>query len=441
MDTKLADFIRDTPAGREAEAILRSCVHCGFCTATCPTYQLLGDELDGPRGRIYLIKQVLEGKPVTEKTRLHLDRCLTCRSCETTCPSGVKYSHLLDIGRQVVEEKLPRKGGDALMRTVLREALTRPRIFGPAVKLGQMLRPLLPSGLADKLPPEASGAARPWPAKAAHPRRMLALAGCVQPALAPNINAATARVLDRLGIELFEESRAGCCGAVRFHLNDQEAAKDDMRRNIDAWWPHVEAGVEAIVVTASGCGVQVKDYGHVLADDAVYAGKAAKISALCRDPSEVLAGEGERLMTQLAATRQARGKLAFHAPCTLQHGLKIRGVDRGIAEGGRLCPGAGGRRPSVLWLGRHLFSAAARAVVASARQQAGGADGEFPARRRHRQYRLSDPSAGGQRVAGAALDRTDRRGDALNSPLGRASRGISFVLTLRPTRRSNADNS
>ena len=326
MDTRLADFIRDTSAGQEAEAILRSCVHCGFCTATCPTYQLLGDELDGPRGRIYLIKQVLEGKPVTEKTRLHLDRCLTCRSCETTCPSGVKYSHLLDIGRRVVEEKLPRKGGDALTRWVLREALTRPGVFGPAVKLGQLLRPLLPSGLADKLPPEAAGAAKPWPAKAAHARRMLALAGCVQPALAPNINAATARVLDRLGIELFEESKSGCCGAVRFHLNDQEAAKDDMRRNIDAWWPHVEAGIEAIVVTASGCGVQVKEYGHVLADDAVYAEKAAKISALCRDPSEVLAAERETLQAQLAAVPVARGKLAFHAPCTLQHGLKIRGV-------------------------------------------------------------------------------------------------------------------
>jgi glycolate oxidase iron-sulfur subunit len=305
-------------------------VHCGFCTATCPTYQLLGDELDGPRGRIYLIKQVLEGKPVTEKTRLHLDRCLTCRSCETTCPSGVKYSHLLDIGRQVVEEKLPRQGGDALTRWVLRETVTRPGVFGPAVKLGQLLRPLLPSGLADKLPPEAAGVVRPWPAKGAHSRRMLALAGCVQPALAPNINAATARVLDKLGIELFEESKAGCCGAVRFHLNDQDAARNDMRRNIDAWWPHVEAGVEAIVVTASGCGVQVRDYGHALASDAIYAEKAAKISALCRDPSEILAAEHERLQALLAAQPAAqpaaRGKLAFHAPCTLQHGLKIRGV-------------------------------------------------------------------------------------------------------------------
>ncbi len=344
MDTRLADFIRDTPAGQEAEAILRSCVHCGFCTATCPTYQLLGDELDGPRGRIYLIKQVLEGKPVTEKTRLHLDRCLTCRSCENTCPSGVKYSHLLDIGRRVVEEKLPRQGGDALRRWVLRETVTRPGVFGPAVKLGQLLRPLLPSGLADKLPPEAAGVVRPWPAKGAHSRRMLALAGCVQPALAPNINAATARVLDRLGIELFEESKAGCCGAVRFHLNDQDTARNDMRHNIDAWWPHVEAGIEAIVVTASGCGVQVRDYGHALASDAVYAEKAAKISALCSDPSEVLAAERERLLAQLAVAPVACGKLAFHAPCTLQHGLKIRGVieELLVAAGFALVPVADG---------------------------------------------------------------------------------------------------
>ncbi len=344
MDTRLADFIRDTPAGREAEAILRSCVHCGFCTATCPTYQLLGDELDGPRGRIYLIKQVLEGKPVSEKTRLHLDRCLTCRSCETTCPSGVRYSNLLDIGRQVVEERLPRKGGEALMRWLLRATLSRPAVFGPAVKLGQMLRPLLPSGLAEKLPPESQGAAKPWPRAAGHRRRMLALAGCAQPALAPNINAATARVLDRLGIELFEESKAGCCGAVRFHLNDQEAAKDDMRRNIDAWWPHVEAGVEAIVVTASGCGVQVRDYGHVLADDPAYAGKAAAISTLCRDPAEVVAAEQACLQALLEASPGTRGKVAFHSPCTLQHGLKIRGVIEGLlaAAGYELVPVADG---------------------------------------------------------------------------------------------------
>jgi len=235
---------------------------------------------------------------------------------------------------------------------MLRATLPRPAVFGPAVKLGQLLRPLLPSRLADKLPPESQGAAKPWPEAGGHRRRMLALAGCVQPALGPNINAATARVLDRLGIELFEESKAGCCGAMRFHLSDQDAAKDDMRRNIDAWWPHVEAGVEAIVVTASGCGVQVRDYGHALADDAVYAEKAARISALCRDPAEVVAAERESLQAQLAAAPGTRGKVAFHSPCTLQHGLRIRGVIEGLlavagydlvpVADGHLCCGSAG---------------------------------------------------------------------------------------------------
>lgn len=341
MDTRLADFIRESRAGQVAEEILRTCVHCGFCTATCPTYQLLGDELDGPRGRIYLIKQVLEGREVTEKTRSHLDRCLTCRSCETTCPSGVKYSRLLDIGREVVEAKLKRPLKEAIPRALLKEVLPRPALFGAAVAVGRALRPLLPGALADKLPP-AQPAGRPWPAKAGHRRRMLALGGCVQPSLAPNINAATARVLDRLGIALFEAAKAGCCGAVRFHLNDHERARDDMRRNIDAWWPHVENGVEAIVVTASGCGVQVRDYGHLLADDAVYAEKAARISELCRDPSEVVAAEGERLRALLPVA--GRGKLAFHSPCTLQHGLKIRGVAEGLlaAAGYALTPVADG---------------------------------------------------------------------------------------------------
>ncbi len=323
MDTQLADFIRESRAGQIAEEILRKCVHCGFCTATCPTYQLLGDELDGPRGRIYLIKQVLEGKAVSEKTRTHLDRCLTCRSCETTCPSGVKYSHLLDVGRAVVESKLKRPLREVVPRKLLAAVLPRPGLFGAAVAIGRALRPLLPSLLADKLPP-AQAEAGAWPARSGHARRMLTLAGCVQPALAPNINAATARVFDKLGIALFEEKRAGCCGAVRHHLNEQDSARNDMRRNIDAWWPHVDAGIEALVVTASGCGVQVRDYGHLLADDAVYAEKAAKISALCRDPAEIVAAESEALRRLLPAGE--RGKLAFHSPCTLQHGLKIRGV-------------------------------------------------------------------------------------------------------------------
>lgn len=330
METHLADFIRDTPEGREAEAILRKCVHCGFCTATCPTYQLLGNELDGPRGRIYLIKQVLEGKAPTEKTRQHLDRCLTCRSCETTCPSGVQYSRLLDIGRRVVEEQIPREGSERLVRWLLKEGVPRPGLFGPVVKLGQMLRPILPSALADKLPPDAVAEARAWPAARRHSRRMLMLAGCAQPSLAPNINGATARVFDRLGISLSEADGAGCCGALRFHLNDQDGARDDMRRNIDAWWPHVEEGVEAIVVTASGCGVHVRDYGRLLAEDPAYAEKAARISALSRDPSEVLAAEQGQLLRLLAEARADRGKVAFHSPCTLQHGLKIRGAIEAI---------------------------------------------------------------------------------------------------------------
>jgi glycolate oxidase iron-sulfur subunit len=329
METHLADFIRDTRAGREAEAILRMCVHCGFCTATCPTYQLLGDELDGPRGRIYLIKQVLEGAVPTEKTRLHLDRCLTCRSCESTCPSGVQYARLLDIGREIVEARVPRKGVDGLLRTALRAALPRPTLFGIAMKMGQLVRPLLPGALKAKVPPLTSAGTLPAAAPETLPRKMLALAGCAQPSMYPNINGATQRVLARLGIDLFEPAGAGCCGAVRLHLNDAEGARQDARRNIDAWWPHVAAGAEAIVITASGCGVQVKDYGHLLQDDAAYAARAARIAALARDVSEVVTAEQDALRKLLEnpalAARCAAVRLAFHAPCTLQHGLKLRG--------------------------------------------------------------------------------------------------------------------
>jgi len=303
MQTQLADFIRDTPEGREADAILRTCVHCGFCTATCPTYQVLGDDLDSPRGRIYLIKRALEGAPVTDKTRLHLDRCLTCRACETTCPSGVQYGRLVDIGRAVVEERTQRAPWDRLKRALLSFGVPRRRLFGAALRLGQLV------GQAPRSRPAA-----PWPAPR-HARRMLALAGCVQPSLAPSINAAAARVLDRIGVSLLEVPGAGCCGAVRFHLNDQDAGRDDMRALIDAWWP-IEA--EAIVMTASGCGINVKEYGHLLATDAQYRGKAERISAMTRDLSEVVRPE------DLPQGRN-RGRVAFHSPCTLQHGQQIRG--------------------------------------------------------------------------------------------------------------------
>jgi len=323
MQTHLAPEFQNTPDGLAAEAILRKCVHCGFCTATCPTYQLLGDELDGPRGRIYLMKQVLEGETPTRKTQLHLDRCLTCRNCESTCPSGVDYGHLVDIGRKIVDAKVPRPAPERALRWALKEGLPSP-LFGPAMKLGQLVRPLLPAALKAKVPaPQASGI---WPSRS-HPRKVLLLAGCVQPAMSPNINSATARVLDAIGVQAVMAPKAGCCGAVKFHLNDQDGGKAQMRATIDAWWPHVQgqdgaAGVEAILMNASGCGVTVKDYGHLLADDPAYAAKAARISGLTKDLSEWLPELSAQLKGRIKPTAQT---VAFHPPCTLQHGQQLRG--------------------------------------------------------------------------------------------------------------------
>ncbi len=318
MQTLLAEFIRSTPEGAEAAEILGKCVHCGFCTATCPTYQLLGDELDGPRGRIYLIKQVLEGAAPTQKTQLHLDRCLTCRNCETTCPSGVQYGRLLDIGRKVVEDRVPRPRAQRLMRTALKEGLTSP-LFAPALKLGQMVRPLLPATLKRKVPAKQDAGA--WPART-HARRMLLLAGCVQPAMAPNINAATARVFDALGVELVVPKAAGCCGAIRYHLNDHDGGLADARRNIDAWWPHIEAGCEAIVMNASGCGAQVREYGHLLRLDPAYAAKAKRVSEVTKDVAELLPA----LLAEKGLTARGDARVVFHPPCTLQHAQQIRGA-------------------------------------------------------------------------------------------------------------------
>ena len=327
MQTHLADFIKDTPEGREADSILRTCVHCGFCLATCPTYQLLGDELDSPRGRIYLIKQMLEGAPVTQKTQSHLDRCLTCRACETTCPSGVKYGHLIDIGRGIAEQKVGRTPVQAMQRKALRTVLPNPMLFTPLLDLGRAVRPLLPAAFKKSVPLAKS--AMPWP-KTKHRRTMLVLDGCVQPSLEPNINAATARLLDKLGVSLVRAEKAGCCGAVSYHLNAQEEGLNAMRRNIDAWLPYLEQGAEAVVMTASGCGVTVKEYGYLLKHDPLYAEKAARISAVTKDISEILLAEKDRLVDLLtsrnAASRTKGTKLAFHSPCTLQHGQKITGV-------------------------------------------------------------------------------------------------------------------
>ena len=332
MQTTLAPPFKNTPDGDAAEAILRKCVHCGFCNATCPTYQLLGDELDGPRGRIYLMKQVLEGQTPTRATQLHLDRCLTCRNCETTCPSGVQYGALVDIGRRVVDAQVERPLKERLLRGALKQGLTSP-LFGPAMKLGQMVRPLLPGALKNKVPAKPGARAHQWPQRP-HARKVLMLLGCVQPAMMPGINAATARVLDAAGVQTLVADGAGCCGAIRAHLNDHEGGLADMRANIDAWWPLVEgltsAGkVEAIVMNASGCGVTVKEYAQHLAHDPAYVEKARRIASLTKDLSELVPDLMPALKPRLRAPK-AGASLAYHPPCTLQHGQQLRGGVEGV---------------------------------------------------------------------------------------------------------------
>ena len=324
MQTRLAEFIRDTAEGDEAKQILRKCVHCGFCTATCPTYQVLGDELDGPRGRIYLIKQMLEGHTVSRKTQAHLDRCLTCGACEITCPSGVRYERLLDIGRSVIERKVPRRGIEKAQRLLLKVILPYPRRMMPLLKLVHWLRPLLPRVIRRAVPVESKRYA--WPATF-HVRKMLVLNACVQAVAAPQIDYAAAKTLDRLGVSLVQALGGGCCGAINHHLGAHAEALNFMRRNIDAWWPHVEAGVEALVMTASGCGTMVKEYGELLKDDPAYARKAARISAITKDIAEVLAAEDLSVWADFGSE-----SIAFHAPCTLQHGQQISGLVETILQ-------------------------------------------------------------------------------------------------------------
>lgn len=345
MQTRLLDSIRQTTAGRMAESILRKCVHCGFCNATCPTYQLLGDENEGPRGRIYLIKQLMEGQAVGKQTLQHLDRCLLCRSCETTCPSGVEYSKLLDIGRLMAEEQIGRDSKDKTLRKRLRKYLPNSKLFGFGLALGRTFKPLLPEKLAGKI--TAPRPAGHWP-EPHHSRRMLILDGCVQPSLSPDINAATARVLDRLGISLIRVQNTGCCGAINQHLGAPEDAVNQIRRNIDTWWPHLtNSGVEAIVITASGCGAMVKDYKHYLRDDPEYFIKAERISYLSRDIAEIIHKEPYQKLAPNKGTR-----VAWQSPCSLQHAQKLQGVVENIlldcgfvltpVADGHLCCGSAG---------------------------------------------------------------------------------------------------
>ncbi|MBV4551172.1 glycolate oxidase subunit GlcF [Pseudomonas sp. SWRI102] len=345
MQTRFSDESKRLPRAEEAERILRSCVHCGFCNATCPTYQLLGDELDGPRGRIYLIKQVLEGQPATASTQLHLDRCLSCRNCETTCPSGVDYHNLLDIGRAVVDAAVPRPPSQRALRLGLRGLAGSPERFKTLLRLGAVFRPVLPANLVAKLPRDAAPhGERP---AVRHARAVLMLEGCVQPGLSPNTNAAAARVLDRLGISVIPSVEAGCCGALDYHLDAQSTGLDRARRNIDAWWPHLQNGAEAIVQTASGCGAFIKDYGHLLEHDHAYAAKARQVSERALDLVQVL---GNEPLEEICAARSQR--IAVHCPCTLQHAQKLGGTVEALlarlgfnlteVPDGHLCCGSAG---------------------------------------------------------------------------------------------------
>jgi glycolate oxidase iron-sulfur subunit len=328
MQTRLPAALRRTVEGREADSILRSCVHCGFCNATCPTYQVLGDERDGPRGRIYLIKEMLESGSATRETQVHLDRCLTCRACETTCPSGVQYGRLLEFGRAVAEMGIRRPATERILRNAIARLLPSPGRFRRLAAAGRLLRPVLPARLRASLP-AAPVSQAPWPA-AGHDRRVLLLQGCVQSVTAPDINGATARVLDRLGVEA--RPGDGCCGALAQHLSRETETLAAARRNIDRWWPEIEAGAEAIVLTATGCVPTVQDYGRLLADDPAYAERAARVSELAIDLSALLEQEP---LEDLFRNCPDPGPVAFHAPCTLQHGLKRAGrVEALLRRGG-----------------------------------------------------------------------------------------------------------
>lgn len=347
MLTEFPDELLSTAQGQEANRILRTCVHCGFCTANCPTYRLLGDELDSPRGRIYLIKGFLEGKRASLKTLQHLDRCLTCRACETYCPSGVEYGHLLDIGREKLEQQLKRPLLDQFSRFLLRLVIPNRKLFALLVACGQLFKPVLPGFLKSKIPARVKCSTYQ---PESHARKMILIAGCVQPAISPGINESAKRVLDKLAITAIELKEERCCGALNHHMAASVSAEKMMKHNIDCWWPMLDANIEAIISTTSGCGAVIKEYGYLLRHDEAYADKANKISNMTRDIAEVM--ENEISSAFIRDLRIPDKKIAFQSPCTLQHGQGLNGsVERlltrcGFALGkvmeSQLCCGSAG---------------------------------------------------------------------------------------------------
>ncbi len=343
MKTSISNDYQHTHQGEVANKILRSCVHCGFCNATCPTYQLLGDELDGPRGRIYLIKQMLEGETPTKKTQLHLDRCLTCRNCESTCPSGVNYSQLLNIGRSIVNEKVTRSFYQQSLHLALRKLFLSRFIFSALLKTGQILKPILPVSIKASIPDRQK---LNHFKKQTHARKILLISGCVQPTLKPNIDIAAKIVFDRLGIECVESPGTRCCGSLSHHLNAEDEAIKIIKTNIDDWWPLIESkSIEAICMTASGCGVAIQEYEQLLADDKDYADKAKTISKLYQDPAEIIAemtnsSNDSLAINQLITRLSEEGSvladknktIAFHPPCSLQHGMQLKNFIEPLLE-------------------------------------------------------------------------------------------------------------